>query len=100
MVESTIESLNARFGIPGQVVFEAGPAGLIMAQIANAQGTAQIALQGAQVVAFAQRDATPVLFQSAHAVYTPGKAIRGGIPICWPWFGPHPTDPAQSQHGF
>lgn len=41
-----------------------------------------------------------MLWLSTRAVYAPGKAIRGGIPICWPWFGPHPDDPSKPDHGF
>jgi glucose-6-phosphate 1-epimerase len=40
------------------------------------------------------------LWMSPLARPTPGKAMRGGIPICWPWFGPHATDTSLPQHGF
>jgi glucose-6-phosphate 1-epimerase len=99
MEQATPEVLNQQFGIAGQVEFRAGTGGLPIAIIENQHATARVALQGAQVVAFEPRDAEPVLFQSAQAVHSPGKAIRGGIPICWPWFGAHPTDPTRPQHG-
>ena len=100
MDEWTPEALNAQFAIPGHIMFRAGSGGLVRAEMANAATTAQIALQGAQVLTFQPQRSAPVLFLSPHARYAPGKAIRGGIPICWPWFGPHPTDPTKPQHGF
>jgi glucose-6-phosphate 1-epimerase len=42
----------------------------------------------------------PVLWLSSNARYTEGRSIRGGIPICWPWFGAHPTDSSYCPHGF
>jgi glucose-6-phosphate 1-epimerase len=40
-----------------------------------------------------------VLFLSTRAAYAPGKAIRGGVPVIFPWFGPHPTDRQAPMHG-
>jgi glucose-6-phosphate 1-epimerase len=42
----------------------------------------------------------PVLYVSPQAVFHEGKPIRGGVPICWPWFGFHPTDKTLPAHGF
>ena len=41
-----------------------------------------------------------LLFVSDKAYYEDGKAIKGGIPVCWPWFGPDPEDQGRSAHGF
>jgi D-hexose-6-phosphate mutarotase len=41
-----------------------------------------------------------VVWLSRFARFAPGKSIRGGVPVCWPWFGPHATDPALPAHGF
>ena len=59
-----------------------------------------IALYGAQVLSFIPKGGKDLLWVSQKAVYQTGKAIRGGIPICWPWFGAHPTDDAKPSHGF
>jgi D-hexose-6-phosphate mutarotase len=100
MSNETIDRLNERFGQGDRLRFGAGPGGLALAQIRNPQATATVALQGGQVLGFQPHGVAPVLWVSRAAVYTPGKPIRGGIPICWPWFGPHPSDPAKPNHGF
>ena len=43
---------------------------------------------------------SPVLFLSPRAVFARDKAIRGRVPVCFAWFGAHPTDPGKPQHGF
>jgi len=100
MESQTVQDLNAAYGIEGHVSFAVDPGGLPRAVIENPLATAHIALNGANVTHFQPRGQSPVLFLSRQAIFKPGKAIRGGIPICWPWFGPHPTDPAKPQHGF
>ncbi len=100
MPTDAIQELNARFAIPDHVSFAADPGGLPVATVHNHHAGATIALRGGNVVAFQPHGAAPVLWVSRQAVYTEGKAIRGGIPLCWPWFGPHPTDPSKPDHGF
>lgn len=78
-----------------------GPGGLLFADIANDFATATVCLQGAHLTHWQPRSQTkPVIFMAAAAQYAPGKSLRGGIPLCWPWFGPHDTDPSQPGHGF
>ncbi len=60
---------------------------------------AEVALQGAQVLRWQPRGKADLLWCAPLPPVATGKAIRGGIPVCWPWFGPHPSDPAQPQHG-
>lgn len=95
-----VEALNDNFAIPGHVGFRTSRDGLILAEIRNAHAAASVSLQGGHVVSYAPHGQAPVLFTSAQSAFAPGKTIRGGIPICWPWFGPHPTDPTLPQHGF
>jgi len=95
-----LASLNQRFALPGHVQFKEGPGGLAVAEIANAHATAMVALQGAHVMTYEPRDQEPVLWLSRYAKFAPGKSIRGGVPVCWPWFGPHPDDAGKPAHGF
>jgi len=68
--------------------------------ISNKAAEAKIALQGAHIFHFQPKGHKPVLWVSESASFEKGKAIRGGIPVCWPWFGPHPTDGTLPNHGF
>lgn len=61
--------------------------------------TAKVALHGAHVMSWRPVDEEEVLYLSPDAVYKEGKAIRGGIPVCWPWFNAHPADASQPSHG-
>lgn len=60
---------------------------------------ARVALHGAHVMSWKPRDEDEVLYLSPDSVFKEGKAIRGGIPICWPWFNAHPTNPDAPSHG-
>jgi len=91
--------LASRFRVAG-VDFVDTEHGLAKVVVSQAGMTAELVLQGAHVTAWQPAGARPVIFTSGHANFEPGKAIRGGVPVVFPWFGPHPTDPAQPQHGF
>ncbi|WP_299491619.1 D-hexose-6-phosphate mutarotase [uncultured Shewanella sp.] len=60
---------------------------------------ARIFKQGAQIDFFKPKGQKPLLWCSSDNDYQVGSAIRGGIPICWPWFGQHDNS-AWPQHGF
>ncbi len=68
-------------------------------EIRHARATARIAVHGAHLMEWTPVGQAPVLYLSPDAVLEPGKAIRGGIPVCWPWFGPH-ADPQRPMHGY
>lgn len=75
--------------------------GLQYLEIDNPLATGKIALQGAHVMHWQPKFlAHPVLWLSSNARYVKGRSIRGGVPICWPWFGAHPTDSTLCPHGF
>ena len=91
----------ARFAIPGQLSFRVGAGGLTYADIDNHGGRATICLQGAHVVSFRPKSQhAPVVWVSDAAKFAPGKSIRGGAPVCWPWFGAHDTESGYPAHGF
>ncbi|HFQ61518.1 MAG TPA: D-hexose-6-phosphate mutarotase [Epsilonproteobacteria bacterium] len=69
-------------------------------EILNKYAHAKIALQGAHIFACRFKDKPPLLWLSKKAFFEEGKAIRGGIPICFPWFGKHTEDTTLPQHGF
>lgn len=77
---------------------QAGDAGLPMLVVENSLGRAVIALQGAHLMAFQPAGQREKLWVSPKCVLAAGKPIRGGIPLCLPWFGPGPD--GKSMHGF
>ncbi len=68
-------------------------------EITNDAATARIALQGAHLYHYVRHGEAPLLWVSGCSHFENGTAIRGGIPVCWPWFGMH-ENPALPQHGF
>ena len=75
-----------------------GDAGLAMLVVENGLGRAVIALHGAHVMAFEPAGGREMLWVSPKCVLEAGKAIRGGIPLCLPWFGP--SADGSVMHGF
>lgn len=97
---SELDHLNSRFAISGHVDFFEGKGGLVQARINNTLASAEITLQGAHLISWQPRGEAPVVWLSEDARFEQAKGIRGGVPICWPWFGFHETDPALPAHGF
>lgn len=95
-----IQILNQRFGAPGRIAFRTDEAGLPVVALISKYGAAEVSLYGAHVLGYRPMGFAPVLFLSKRSAFEPGKPIRGGIPVCWPWFGPHPTDASKERHGF
>ncbi|MEO1857887.1 MAG: D-hexose-6-phosphate mutarotase [Rubritalea sp.] len=92
-------TLSKKHLIPFELWYEDFAPGYPTIRISNAHASATIALHGAHVIDWIPRDQEPVIFTSREAIFTEGKAIRGGIPICWPWFGAHPNDQSMPAHG-
>src|SRR5512139_2433318 len=96
----TLAELNQRFGIHNHLMFIEIAGGLIAAEIKNAHANASIALQGAHLMTYQRHEEEPVIWLSKYAKFAAGKSIRGGVPICWPWFGPHASDAKLPGHGY
>jgi glucose-6-phosphate 1-epimerase len=95
-----VARLDERFGIPGLVRFERGGGGLTRAVARAGGATAHVYLHGAHVTHWEPPSSLPVLFISSRSAFAPGRAIRGGIPVIFPWFGPNPDDARAPDHGF
>lgn len=97
----SIDRLNTDYGIANQLTFTAGNGGFPMIRIDNGQAKALISVYSGQVLSFQPATETAdLMFLSEKAYYADGKAIKGGIPICWPWFGPDPEGLGRPSHGF
>jgi D-hexose-6-phosphate mutarotase len=97
-MENTILSGRLRkFEIPGRVTFANGSGGLPKIKITTGRSTAEIYLHGAHLTGFQKNGEPPLLFMSRLSQFAAGKAIRGGVPICFPWFGQREGD---VMHGF
>ena len=95
-----ILALNARYGARGRIAFREGPGGFTVAVLACQRGSCEVCLHGGHVLSYRPIGHAPVLWLSAHSLYEPGKPIRGGIPVCWPWFGACPGRDDLPMHGF
>ncbi|MCC6208813.1 MAG: D-hexose-6-phosphate mutarotase [Gammaproteobacteria bacterium] len=97
---TTVDTLTRRFSSGRQLSFR-DVNGLIVADIDTPLASAALCLQGAHLMTWRPKaQAEPVVWLSKLAKLAPGKSIRGGIPVCWPWFGPHANDAKLPAHGF
>lgn len=74
--------------------------GLEVVELETPASTCNVALHGAQVLSFTPQGGRDWLWVSDRARWNVGSALRGGVPICFPWFGPHPTEGSFPAHGF
>lgn len=80
---------------------------LVMIELSNRHGSTTLTTHGATLLSYKPADGRELIWVSETAVYDGSKPVRGGVPICWPWFGPYdpsalgadPTDAAKKGHG-
>ena len=92
--------MNQQYGVEHAVSFEPGVGGLTLARLKHEAGEATIYLHGAHIASWRPTGQDPVLWVSDQSFFAPDKPIRGGVPVCFPWFANHPTDPTKPGHGF
>jgi glucose-6-phosphate 1-epimerase len=105
MAATNLSELNTHFGLAGVLAFHQTPTGLIYADITAPAASARVYLQGAHLAAWQPKSQQPVIFMSRESDFEPGKPIRGGVPLAFPWFA---TDSKQDRvdgkpgpsHGF
>ncbi len=98
-----LEHLNENHGLKTSkhhLCFTAGKGDIPLIEVQNEHAKAVISLQGAQVLSWIPNGEEEVIWVSDEAKFAKGKSVRGGIPICWPWFGAHESNPAFPAHGF
>ncbi|MCX2980843.1 D-hexose-6-phosphate mutarotase [Halieaceae bacterium IMCC14734] len=97
-----MQRLNEKFALDGEdhhLCVVQGKGGMPVIDIRNRFATAFISLQGAHVLSWTPEGQDDVLWLSEEARFAPGKSVRGGIPICWPWFGAHSSNSSLPSHG-
>jgi glucose-6-phosphate 1-epimerase len=97
---SRADALNRQLGISGHAKVMSGNGGLPKLEVTTKSATAEIYLHGAQVTSWQPAGAEEVIFLSGYSQWEDGRAIRGGIPVCFPWFRAKAADPEAPAHGF
>lgn len=85
--------------LPPGVRREDAPSGARLLRIVRDGIEAAVSFKGGQLIDYRHAGSQPLLYLSPLARLSGPGAIRGGVPLCWPWFGPHPQDPTAPQHG-
>jgi glucose-6-phosphate 1-epimerase len=96
---TTLDQLRRRFNIPGIAEVHGGRGGLAAVRVTSPVATGEMYLHGGHVTSWVPAGGDEVLFVSAHARFEDGRAIRGGVPVCYPWFGALDGRPDAPAHG-
>lgn len=99
-MKGTIAESDHRFEIPGTAQVVEGNDGLPKVRITSPEVVGEMYLYGAHVTSWKPVGGEEVLFLSSQSRWEHGHAIRGGVPVCFPWFGDKADDPKAPAHGF
>ncbi len=97
MTKQELAVLNEEFGMISTLDIRE-VSGVPVIFVSTPDAHARIALQGGQVLSWQPAGHSAVLWTSKAAVYQTGRGVRGGVPVCWPWFGA--GDEGKPAHGF
>jgi len=95
-----VAELQSKFAINGVLSFEKAASGLVIARVTAPAAEATIYMQGAHLTHWKPAGQAPAIFLSKRAEFVPGKPIRGGVPIIFPWFAERHDGKTGPQHGF
>jgi D-hexose-6-phosphate mutarotase len=90
----------SRTEIPDRAITESGASGLSRVAVTTPLANAHVYLHGGHITQYQPVTGGSVLFLSRSSLFACGKAIRGGVPIIFPWFGARAGDPGATMHGF
>jgi glucose-6-phosphate 1-epimerase len=104
-MESTLAESDQQFGIPGfeipgTAAIVPGNGGLQKVRITSREASGEMYLHGAHITSWKPTGGEEALFLSSQSRWDHGHAIRGGVPVCFPWFGSKADDPEAPAHGF
>ena len=86
-------------GIPGVVDLGRGEGGLPLIKVKNEHAECEIYQYGAHISRFLPNGRPDLFWMSPTSLFETGKPLRGGIPVCFPWFGPHASRTDLPLHG-
>ncbi|WP_448071861.1 D-hexose-6-phosphate mutarotase [Georgenia yuyongxinii] len=86
--------------LPASVTRATGEGGLPVLRSSTAVATGEVYLHGAHVSAYTPAGQDPVIWMSKASMFAAGQPIRGGVPICFPWFGAGREPGMAPAHGF
>lgn len=99
IMKNNLHKLNEKFGINGVLKFTEKN-GLTCISVNNEFASGEVYTHGAHVASFIPKGEKDLLWMSKKSYFENNRPIRGGIPVCWPWFNAHPSDDSKPSHGF